>query len=218
MENSPFPRPRILANFAISSEGKIRSVETGISSFSSKEDQKRLIAIRQKCDAILVGRKTFEEEKMTLKTPQNASLLRCVISRSGKIPLQHPLWKSEGGDIHLFVEKISSDLKKLQSQFLNLFIHQFSLQESLTFLLEKLGVSLLLCEGGGELFYSLCEISAVDEIFLTLCGHSLINNSQAPSLTGLSVPYLPQILEFELIDFNPNSNEECFLHYRKKNK
>ena len=62
-------RPKILINFAISADGKIGSSQKGPSRFTSKADLDRLLQIRLRADAILVGRGTLEADEMSMTIP-----------------------------------------------------------------------------------------------------------------------------------------------------
>ena len=206
-----FSSPRIIANFAISADGRISLPSKESSDFTSKKDKNRLWEIRGKCDAIFIGRLTLEKERTTLKSPQGA--LRCVISRLGEFPLSHPLWESGTSPIHLFVKEKHSCQIKLQQKFPHIHLHQMDLKETLIFMLENLHISILLCEGGGMLFRSLCELQIVEEIYLTL-STQIFGNQKMPTITGLCSEAFSSPTSFSLVEFKTDG-EESFLHYKK---
>lgn len=71
------------------------------------------------------------------------------------------------------------------------------------------------CEGGGSLIRSLAELDAIDEFHLTWAGHTLFGGKAAPTPTGVPGAFLPASLKFELSAFEPTSEGECFLSYRR---
>ena len=97
-------RPWISANFALSADGKISSVDRKPAGWTSDADRKRFRQLRQGVDALLVGRGTWETDRMTmLVRDQETQPLRCVVSRSGKFDPTHPMFAKAGGPIHLLV-------------------------------------------------------------------------------------------------------------------
>src|SRR5687768_15559057 len=84
IRNDPLmPDPWLSTNLAISADGKISSVHHLPSRWTSAEDHRRLLELRASADALLVGRGTWENDRMTLTAPQNP--LRCVVSREGNL-------------------------------------------------------------------------------------------------------------------------------------
>jgi riboflavin biosynthesis pyrimidine reductase len=204
-------RPYISINFAISADGKITSYAGKSSGWTSKEDFKRLKLLRENADAIMVGRGTLEADRMTMTAPQKP--LRCVVSRSGDFDTSHPLFHSEGGEIHLLASRpFSLDASGVS-------LHQGTLTEFLETLHLSHGVARLHCEGGGELVRELAELDAIDEIHLTWAGHHIFGGKTAPGLTGLPGEFLPASRQFELQHFEPRDDlGECFLSYTRVKK
>jgi riboflavin biosynthesis pyrimidine reductase len=203
-------RPLVSINFAVSAEGKITSVAGKASGWTSEEDSRRLKQLRENADAIMVGRGTLEADRMTMAAPHHP--LRCVVSRSGQFDPSHPLFHSEGGEIHLLAaEPLSIDLTGVS-------LHAGSLSEFLETLHLSHGVQRLHCEGGGELVRELAELDVIDEIHLTWAGHQLFGGKAAPGITGLPGEFLQASRHFELHHFEPREDlGECFLSYRRKN-
>ena len=60
--------------------------------------------LRENADALMVGRGTLEADRMTMTVPgKSTQPLRCIVSRTGAIPPDHPLFHKAGGPIHLLV-------------------------------------------------------------------------------------------------------------------
>lgn len=207
-------RPWISTNLAISADGKISSVGRRPSGWTSRVDHARLVNLRESADALMVGRGTLAVDRMTLTSPgKGVQPLRCIVSRSGEIPADHPLFTNPGGPIHLLVTEIDRTNSALQPPCQ---IHHGSLAGFLETLATELGVKHLHCEGGGGLIRSLAQLGAIDEFHLTLAGHTLFGGFDAPSASGIPADFLPQSLEFALSHFEPRPDlGECFLSFRR---
>lgn len=210
----PISRPWISTNLAISADGKISSTDRRPSGWTSRDDHARLLILRESADALIVGRGTLAADRMTLTVPgKPVQPLRCVVSREGRIPADHPLFKKPGGPIHLLVtgsDRSDPALRPLCQ------IHHGSLADFLEILATTLCVKHLHCEGGGRFIRSLAELGVIDEFHLTLAGHTLFGGSASPTATGIPADFLPRSLEFTLSHFEPRPDlGECFLSYRR---
>jgi len=209
--HSGMQRPWISTNLAISADGKISSVSRRPSGWTSPADHARLLELRQNADALLVGRGTLETDRMTMTVP-GKSPLRCIVSRSGVLPPDLPVFQKPGGPIHLLVTGNPG-----ASRLPGVILHHETLAGFLSKLAADHGVKHLHCEGGGGLIRSLAEIDAIDEFHLTLAGHTLFGGQHAPTATGIPAEYLPETRIFSLSHFEPRPEEgECFLSYRRK--
>ena len=205
-------RPWVSTNLAVSADGKISSVTQCPSGWTSRDDHARLLKLRESADALIVGRGTLEVDRMTMTVPGKAvQPLRCIVSRSGEIPADHPLFQKPGGPIHLLITGESRVAAPP-----NTTIHHGTLAGFLEALATDLGVKHLHCEGGGSLIRSLAEIDAIDEFHITLAGHTLFGGVDAPTATGIPADFLPRSLDFTLSHFEPRPDSgECFLSYRR---
>lgn len=201
-------RPWISTNLAISADGKISSADKRPSGWTSAADHARLKELRLGAQALMVGRGTWMADRMTMTSPENP--LRCVVSGSGKFDPGHPIFQTPGGPIHLLVTG-SGEVDPIHGAT----IHHLSLGAFLQVLVHDHGVERLHCEGGGSLIRSLAELDVIDEFHLTWAGHSLFGGKQAPTPTGVPGSFLPASLKFELTAFEPLSEGECFLSYRR---
>lgn len=203
-------RPRISTNLAISADGKISSSPPRPSGWTSREDHARLLELRKNADALLIGRGTLESDRMSLTVHgQGQQPLRCIVSRSGKIDPEHPIFRAPGGDIHWLVTGEFSGPVNPQVT-----VHRQTLPQFLKELATKFQVKQLHCEGGGQLIRALAELDAIDEFHLTLAGHTLFGGFQASTATGIPAEYLPKSLAFEITHFEPRAGE-CFLSYTR---
>ncbi len=201
-------RPRISTNLAISADGKISSASRIRSGWTSREDHQRLLDLRADADALLVGRGTLENDRMTLTAPRNP--LRCIVSHSGRVDPSHPIFAKPGGPIHLLVT--GNEIAAIPP---GVAVHQTTLAGFLT-LLRSYGVEKLHCEGGGTLIKALADLDVIDEFHLTLAGHTLFGGNDAPTPTGIAEKFLPASRRFELTRFEPLPGPgECFLTYSR---
>ena len=208
-------RPWISTNLAISADGKISSVLRKPSGWTSREDHARLLELRAKADALMVGRGTLEADRMTLTVAEKPTQpLRCVVSRTGKIPQDHPIFQKPGGPIHLLVTGESAVVEAP-----GVTLHRETLGGFLHTLASGYGVKHLHCEGGGVLIRALAEIDAIDEFHLTIAGHTIFGGVEAPTATGIPADFLPKSLDFKISVFEPLPQAgECFLSYRRSGK
>jgi len=205
-------RPWISCNLAISADGKISSPGHRPADWTSERDSHRLRELRLPADALLVGRGTAETDRMTLTVEGDGPQpLRCIVSRHGGLSAEHPLFSAAGGDIHLLA---TEGHRGSADERIN--VHEGSLEEFLKTLHRDHGVRHIHCEGGGRLVRTLAELDAIDEIHLTLAGHSLLGGQVSPTLTGEPGQFLPAAREFSLQHFEPGAETgECFLTYRR---
>lgn len=204
------PRPRISTNLAISADGKISSCPPRPSGWTSNADHSRLLELRRNADALLVGRGTLDFDRMTLTVPgKEVQPLRCIVSRTGKIDPEHPIFRKPGGDIHLLATEKSEGIP-----IKGITLHQ----QSLIGFLEDLGtnhqVGHVHCEGGGELIRELAALDVIDEFHFTLAGQTLFGGLGSTTATGIPGEFLPKSTIFEISHFEP-CGAECFLSYTR---
>lgn len=206
-------RPQISTNLALSADGKISSSPPRPAGWTSRADHARLLELRENADAILVGRGTLESDRMTMTVPgKSIQPLRCIVSRSGELDPDHPLFSKPGGDIHLLVtgEFTGAEISGVR-------VHRHSLAEFLETLVTEHHMKRLHCEGGGQLIRALAELDAIDEFHMTLAGHTLFGGRDAVTATGVPADFLPRSVEFRLSHFEPRAAEgECFLSYTRR--
>lgn len=206
------PRPWISTNLAISADGKISNMHRRPATWTSTEDHSRLLRLRQTADALLIGRGTLETDRMTLTVPgKPVQPLRCIVSETGMLSPDHPVFHTPGGGIHLLATESPQHPPGLPA-----ILHHQSLANFLETLATRLGVKHLHCEGGGMLIRSLAQLDAIDECHFTLAAHTLFGGHQAPTATGTPAEFLPHSRDFEITHFDPRPDSgECFVTYRR---
>jgi riboflavin-specific deaminase-like protein len=225
------PRSGILevaVNFAMTWDARVSTRGGTPADFSSPRDKHRLLEIRATGDALLVGRKTIEIDRMQMGLPdeslraqrvargQSAYPLRVLVSQSGVINPALRVFEGDFSPIVIFSsDRMPFDTRHALERKATLHFSdgpEVNLRAMLTTLAEEYGVQRLVCEGGPTLFRSLLEADLVDEINLTLCP-LIFGGMAAPTLTGVAGDFLPVSREccleaMEVIE------GECFVRYR----
>jgi 5-amino-6-(5-phosphoribosylamino)uracil reductase/2,5-diamino-6-(ribosylamino)-4(3H)-pyrimidinone 5'-phosphate reductase len=212
------PFPRISANFAISADGKISDEIERPTGWTSREDHARLIKLRRGADALLVGRRTLLADRMTLRVrDQDWQPLRCVVTNSGGLTGDEPLFHESGGRIHILCpRKLKFPVRD------DITLHHGTLAEFLASLHLRHGVNHLHCEGGGGLMKSLIEIHPPDLLYLTWAAHTFFGGSSSPTLSGkpssciIDALQLPQSIRYRIEETQPTScGREMFLTFAR---
>jgi riboflavin-specific deaminase-like protein len=183
---APADRPRTVANFVATVDG--RAAFQGRSGpLSDDADRALFHGLRERVDAVLVGTGTLrverygrlvgDRERRLWRTESGLSPepLACVISRSGEVPTDIPLFAEPEARIVIFTSE-QLDLSRCTAHvdLFRLDPGELTLTTMLRRLRSEYDVRALLCEGGPTLFGAMLEENLVDELFLTL----------APKLSG----------------------------------
>jgi riboflavin-specific deaminase-like protein len=184
--------PYTIANFVSTADG--RAALRGRSApLSSPGDRAMFHALRERVDAIMVGTGTLRAERYgrTIRDAEarqrradhglDPEPLACVVTRSGELPLDIPLFADEQAASRVVVfttphanlpghlDVVQIDPTQLTLMTVNHMLHV------------DYGVRSLLCEGGPTLFGSLLHEELVDELFLTLAPR-LAGGGMAPTI------------------------------------
>ncbi len=221
-------RPFVTANFAITLDGRISTRNRTPADFSSPRDKRRLLEIRAKCDAVLVGARTLAADTMSAGLP--AADLRAARVRLGKSPYPLRVALSNSGRIPPQLRFFTADLpipvlfttKRMPSRAVSefagicdIYLHlsrEVNLAVALATLREDYGVKRVVCEGGGTLLRSLLTAGLVDELHVTLCPR-IFGGKGAPTLTGMAGDYLQESTRVRLVEMLP-AGLECFTRWR----
>ncbi len=224
---TPGDRPRVIANFAVTADGKTSTRNHTPTDFTSKRDFRKLLEIRSLGDALIVGRGTLEADSMSMNLPkkelqrqrlargQSAEPIRVVLSNSGKFDPSWKLFKSGESERILFTtERMPRALRARLSPLANLQIAETDAVDTagvLHFLRHERDVRTLVCEGGPSLFRTLLELGAIDELYLTRSPH-VFGGADAPTLTGTNPDFLSAIHRARLTSLEVHGGE-AFCHY-----
>lgn len=213
----------MFCNYAMSLDGKISTRDRLGSSFSSREDRRRMDIIRARADVIVVGAETVRRDNPPFQIRQ-PDLIRqrqhegrpphpalCVLTRSGRLPENlavfhqqfQPVLIAAAGSFHPPAGH-SATVRILPLQ-------QPQPAVELRNYLHGAGFSQILLEGGGTLNALFWEAALVTEVYLTLCP-VILGGAGAPTPvegTGFAGSRWPRL---RLLSAEPE-NSELFLHY-----
>jgi riboflavin-specific deaminase-like protein len=215
-------RPRVTVHFAVTLDGKVATPSYTPAQFTSARDKKRLLQVRSENDAVMVARGTLEHDRMSLGLPDQAfrnerwrrgaseEPLRVIVSGSGEIGLDLPIFHNPGAPIVIYTTSRVSALKRAALEQ-RVAMHeagkeQVDLQYVLGHLFSHYDVRTVVCEGGPTLVRSLAQVDLIDRIVLTVAA-KLFGGKLAPTLTGLPGDFLPHSRHFKLVDTEIGDNE-----------
>lgn len=207
-------KPHVSLNLALSADGKISDPNSRPSGWTSALDHDRLLDLRHGSDALLVGRRTWLADRMTMLVPGSTRQpLRCLVTRHGDLDPLHPLFHTPGGAIHV----LCTESQPAHAHREDIYLHSGTLESFLATLHDSYQVRTLHCEGGGFLVRELLRIHAVDTIYLTLAGHTLFGGLASATLTGPpDTEFLSASTYLTLESFEPiPTTGECFLTYQR---
>lgn len=223
-------RPRVIANFAMTLDGKVSTRNWTPSDFTSEKDKERLREIRALGDALIVGRKTVAADRMSMtlrdeklrqqrvNSGKRAEPLRMIVSKSGQFDPQWKVFQTPGERIILFCEESVAGVVRLQFGERDdvdvIGIKKINASKILQIIRSDYGVEDLVCEGGPGLFRSFLEIGAVDLLHLTI-SPVVFGGELAPTLTGISMEFLPKRIRFRLVEMEMEKNGEIYLQYER---
>jgi len=200
-ERAPAERPYTVVNFVSSVDGRA-TLQGRSGGLGDDGDRAMFHGLREQVDAVLAGTGTLRaerygrmlgrEERRQRRARQSRSPepLACIVSRSGDIPIDIPLFAEPEAKVVIFAPT-ELDLARSAAQVIIVRLDPGEL--TLTTVLRRLhadfGIRSLLCEGGPTLFGALVHEAVVDELFLTL----------APKLagggTGLTISAGPELAD-----------------------
>ncbi len=185
-ERAGADRPYVVCNFVSSADGKA-TAGGSTAKLGGEGDRAAFHLLRTQVDAVLAGTGTLRVERYGRLIRQerlieirraegrDAQPLAVVISRSGHIPFDIPLFSDSAARVALYTPSTTA----LPSCAAQITVHEIpaagtALADMLRSLRHEHDVRSLLCEGGPVLFNAMLAENRVDELFLTL----------APTLVG----------------------------------
>ena len=204
---APEHRPYTIVNFVSTADGS--ATFRGRSGAIGDDGDRALFhSLREQVDAVLAGTGTLrverygrilskaERRERRVARGRPAEPLACVITRTGDLPLDIPLFQEPEAEIVLF-----SPLTEPPPAGARLHLEPYKaagpapLGTAMQILRQRYGVGTLLCEGGPALFGALLREELVDELFLTLAP-KLAGGAGGPAVA--SGPPLPELRPMRL--------------------
>lgn len=218
---APPDRPHVVCNFVASADGKA-TAQGRTALLGGPGDREMFHLLRTQVDAVLAGTGTLRVERYgTLSREQRFADIRVaegrpphplgvIISRSGDIPFEIPLFASSESRIAIYAPP-GIDVPACAAQVT---VHELppvvgELAGVLRSLRQDHGVRSVLCEGGPRLFSSLLAHDLVDELFLTLAP-TIVGGAEL----GITSEPLTELIQLRLIRVLEHSGT-LFLRYAR---
>jgi 5-amino-6-(5-phosphoribosylamino)uracil reductase len=215
-------RPYTIVNFISSADGRA-SFHGRSAPLGDPVDREMFHGLREQSEAVLAGTRTIrverygrltrdpERRERRIRAGRRAEPLACLITRSGDVPTEAPLFSDPEATVVVFGPP-ELELPSLQAEVevVNLDPGELTLTTALRRLRSDFGVRSLLCEGGPTLFNGLLQERLVDEMFLTVAP-KLTGGGSEPAVT--SGPELPELAGLELVWALEHSHS-LYLRYR----
>lgn len=222
--------PWLVANFALTADGKVSTRNHTPARFTSPADKSLLSEIRAEMDAVIAGARTVAADNMSMgisrealrkkrvKAGKPAVPARVIVSNSGKISPAWKVFQNDSSSIVVFstVAMPETTRTALASRADIWLFEQATvpMREALGILHEEYNVRRAVCEGGPTLIRGLMQDDLIDEFRLTLAP-VIFGGIEAPSLLGTSGDFLPHPARFE-ISSHRVSGGECYLVCRRR--
>jgi riboflavin-specific deaminase-like protein len=193
--HAPVQRPYTVVNFVASVDGRV-AFHGRSRDLSDPPDRELFHGLRERVDGILVGTDTLRTERYgrLVREPERrhrraaAGLhpepLACIITRSGDVPTEIPLFADSGSRVVVFTP-VPIDTAELAAEVevVDVDAGELTLTTMLRRLRSDFEVRTLLCEGGPTLFGGLLREDLVDELFLSLAA-KLVGGGSAPTIAS----------------------------------
>jgi riboflavin-specific deaminase-like protein len=186
-------RPYTFANFIESVDGRA-TLDGRSGPLSDPGDRAMFHTLREKVDAVIAGTGTLRTERYgpLIRDPEarerrarsglDPEPLACVITRSGDVPTDIPLFTDQEARIVLFTAAPAPAVPQ-HVEVVELDPGELTLTTALRYLGRQHGVRRLLCEGGPTLFGALLHEELIDELFVTIAP-KLAGGGRGPTITS----------------------------------
>jgi len=213
-------RPWVIAKWAMTLDGKLAS-HTGSSQWISGDASRTIVhELRGQVDAILVGRGTANADNplLTARPAGPRVATRIVLDSGALLSLQSKLAQSTD-EAPLLVATTSAaspeNCQRLEDQGAEvLALAGNSRAEQLAALLDELGsrqMTNLLVEGGSEVFGTLFDLQAIDEVH-AFVAPKLVGGQAAPSpIAGQGFADMSNAIQLERVQIE-TLGEDIYLH------
>lgn len=221
---------KVIANFAMTVDGKVTTRTGSPTTFTSAADKRRLREIRSVGDAVLAGAATVRADTMTMglsdrdlrqkrvAAGQPEEPLRVVVSNSGRISRSWKIFTNDRTPLLLF-GPAGARFPDGLPPFCRI-IRQpgatLSLGGVIDILASEFQCRTVVCEGGPRVFAALLAADLVDQLFLTIVP-AIFGGRGVLTLTGASAG-LPKAGPGFRITSCEQVGGEIFLELKRKKK
>lgn len=217
----------MIANFAITADGKVSTRNNSPTTFTSSEDKQRLREIRALGDGLLAGAGTVASDSMSMgltdtnlqhqriRRGQTPEPLRVLVTNSGLLDPNLTVFRNDRTPLIIFSTIFMPlPIRSRLPHFCDLWLFEsptVPLLPALKILREDYFLTSIVCEGGPRLLRSLADVQAIDELYVTFCPR-LFGGQGAPTLTGLSSLRLSSSMKLRMTDAK-NIGSEFHTHF-----
>ena len=167
-------RPHVIFSAAITLDGKL-ATRTGDSKLSSKSDKNRVHKLRNKVDAILIGKNTakLDDPLLSVHHAKKNNPIRVVLDSNATIQNNSRILRTSSKipTIIAVGERASKKnlqrLEKLPIQVIICGKYKINIKKLIE-ILGKQGIKKILVEGGGATNWAFIKANLVDEIIITI--------------------------------------------------
>lgn len=224
-------RPFVFINSAMSADGKLSTKERKQVKISGKLDFERVDELRARADAVMVGIGTVlsDDPSLTVKSPERRATrkaagksenpARIIVDSSARTPPDADIFK-KGEGIRIIAVSSSAPAEKIgkleeKAVIIKTGAEKVDLPELLGEL-KKMGINMLMVEGGATLNWGMLSAGLVDEIY-TFVGNLIIGGATSPTFTDGKGFSEAEILGLELISAE-KIEEGVLLKWKVKNR
>ena len=221
--------PFVYLNVATTADGKIAPTHHKYVQFSSDYDQKLLLELRTRADAVMCGASTINSfpidlgpggkkyRAMRLKNGLAEYNLRIVVSGSARVDPNAEVFKYKFSPLIVLITDRAPRVRVKKLEATGAIVRSFG-KETIDFkaacrwLYSEWKVKRLLCEGGGEVNWGLLDAGVVNEIYHTLCP-VILGGRNAPTMAdGEGVTKLSDALKLKLKSCQRIGDEFYLVH------
>jgi 2,5-diamino-6-(ribosylamino)-4(3H)-pyrimidinone 5'-phosphate reductase len=211
----------VIINAAMSIDGKIATV-TGDSKISSLTDRLRVHRLRSSVDAIMVGISTVMKDDPMLTArltkSRNKNPVRIIIDSKAKIPINSRIMNTSRsittilGVSNRAPKKRISEIQKRNVIVIKAGNNMVDLGHIFQILV-KMGFNRILVEGGGELNWSVLNLSIAKELIVTISSKIVGGRNAKTLVEGKGISRIKDGINLRLQNALYNENE-IILYYK----
>jgi len=226
--------PFVYINVATTADGKLAPANRKFVPFGSARDQRLLLELRSRADAVMAGARTVDlvpvnlgpgpakYRRLRLKRGLPEYNLRIVVSGSATLNPKAEIFRHRFSPIIILTTGRAPEpnLRRLRAEADEVKIFgekELDFPAALAWLRRKWKVKRLLCEGGGEVNAALFRYGLVNEVYQTICP-LIFGGRDAPTMAdgeGVRDPSCAARLRLTSLK---RAGDEMFLLYRVQKK